>query len=92
MSDLGKMDIMSGNYSKNDLVTTKLTRKLDIIREDLNTQILEVINSAIAGRVLPSVQNVLGAQKLGLNTMRDNQSCRLDRSPEDYSSHMNHRS
>ena len=38
--------------------------------EDLKTQILEVINSAIAEKVLPCIQNILGVQKSGLNTMR----------------------
>ena len=51
--------------------TTQVTRKLDEIREELNGQILEVINSAIAEKVLPTIQNVLGVQESGLNSARD---------------------
>ena len=36
----------------NNEITSKVTKKLDEIRSDLNTQILEVINSAIAEKVL----------------------------------------
>ena len=49
----------------NNEITTQVTRKLDEVREDLNTQILEVINSAIAENVLPSIQNALGVQNTG---------------------------
>ena len=69
-----------------------MTRKLDEIRSDLNIQIFKVINSAIAEKALPSIQNVLGVQNLGSDTIRDPQSGRLNRSPEDYFSHMNHQS
>ena len=37
------------------IITSQVTRKLDQIRSDLNTQILEVINSAITEMVLPSI-------------------------------------
>ena len=40
----------------NNEITTKVTRK---VRVDLNTHILEVINSASAENVPPSIQNVL---------------------------------
>ena len=67
----------------NNEITTQVTRKLDGIREDLNTQILEIINSAITEKWLSSTKNVLRVQKLGLNTSRVHQSGRQDRSPED---------
>ena len=76
----------------NNEITTQVIRKLDETREDLKTEILEVINSAMAETALLSIQNVLGVQKWGLNTMRDHQSGRLDRSPEDHSSDTDHRS
>ena len=75
----------------NNEITSQVTRKLDEVRGDWNTQILEVINSAIAETVLPSIQNVLGVQNTGSNTTRDHQSGRPDRSPEDHFSHMDHR-
>ena len=73
-------------------ITSQVTRKLDEIRSDLNTQILNVINSAIAEKVLPSIQNVLGVQNPGSDAIRDPQSGRLDSSPEDHFSRMGHRS
>ena len=69
---------------------TKVTRTLDEIREDLVTQILEVIKSAITEKVLPSIQHVLGVQNLRLITMRDHRSSKLDRSAGDHFSKMDH--
>ena len=86
-----KITIETTRMIKNE-ITTQGTRKLDEIREVLNTQILRVIHSAIAEKGLSSIPNVLGVQKLELNTTRDHQSGRLDRSPEDHSIHMDHRS
>ena len=76
----------------NNEITSQVTSELDEIRGNLKTQILEVVNSAIAERVLPSIQNVLEVQKLGLNTMRDHRSGRLDRSSEDHFTQMDYRS
>ena len=76
----------------NNEITSQVTRKLDEIRSDLNSQILEVINSAITEKVLPSIQNVLGVQNPESDAIRDSQSCRLNRSPEDRSGHMDHQS
>ena len=76
----------------NNETTTQVTRKRDKIREDLNNQILEVIDSAIAETVLPSFQNVVEIQKSGLNSMRDHRSSRLDRSPADRFSNVDRRS
>ena len=68
----------------NNEITAQATRKLAEIREDRNSQILEVINSAIAEEVLPSIQNVLGGKESGLNSARDHLSGRIDCSPEDH--------
>ena len=76
----------------NNEITSQVTRKLDEIRSDLNTQILEVINSAITEKVLPSIQNVLGVQSSESDAIRDTQSGRLNRSPEDHFGHMDHQS
>ena len=145
MSDLENLDIMLGNYSRNELdsqlgeieieldlesndlqaanpisedfrsllntngrenseitietarlinneITCQVTRKLDETGSDLNTQILEVVNSAITEKVLPSIQNVLGVQNSESDAIRDPQSCRLNRSPEDHFDHMDHQS
>ena len=62
-------------------ITTEVTRKLGGLRRDLNTQILDDVSSANAEKLLPSIQNVLGVLYR-----------RLYRSPEDHSSHLDHRS
>ena len=134
MSDLENMDIMLGNYSRNDVdcqseeraiegdfesnglqgvntpnsedfrslintnsrenteitretarminneITSYVTRKLDDITQRLFTQILEVIDTTIAEKVLPSILNVLGVQKQGLYTKMDHRSGGLNRS------------
>ena len=72
----------------NNEITSQVTRKLDEIRSDLNYHILEVINSAITEKVLPSIQNVLGVHNPESDTIRDSQSGRLNRSPEDRFGHM----
>ena len=145
MSDLENLDIMLGNYSRNELdsqlgereieldlesndlqaatpisedfrslintnsrknseftietarlinneITSQVTRKLDETGSDLNAQILEVVNSAITEKVLLSIQNVLGVQNSESDAIRDPQSCRLNRSPEDHFGHMDHQS
>ena len=76
----------------NNEITSQMTRKLDEIRSDLNSQILEVINSAITEKVLPSIQNVLGVQNPESDAIRDSQSGRLNRSPEDRFGHMDRQS
>ena len=76
----------------NNEITSQVTRKLDEMRSDLKTQILEVINSAITKKVLPSIQNVLGVQNSESDAIRDPQSGRLNRSPEDHFGHMDHQS
>ena len=75
----------------NNEITTQVTRKVDEIREDLEALILEVINLATAEKGLSSIRNALGVQKSGLSFTRDHQSSKLDRSPEDHSSYMDHR-
>ena len=76
----------------NNEITSQVTRKLDEIRSELNTQILEVINSAISEKVLPSIQNVLEVQNPESDAIRDTQSGRLNRSPEDHFGHREHQS
>ena len=64
-----EITIETARLIKNE-ITSQVTRKLDEIRSDLNTQIWEVINSAIAEKVLLSIQNVLGVQNPGSDAIR----------------------
>ena len=45
------------------LVNTELTRRIEELKRDLNSQIIESINSAINEKILPSIRNTLGSQK-----------------------------
>ena len=51
--------------------TSQVTRKLDKLDEDILSQILDVINSAITEKVLPSIKNALGVQKSAFKLQQD---------------------
>ena len=59
-----------------------MSRKLDELKRDLNTQITESINSAIQETILPSLQNSLSDLNSGLGTNVDSRSSRLSRNKE----------
>ena len=59
-----------------------MSRKLDELKRNLNTQITESINSAIHDSILPSIQNSLSGQNSGLGTNVDSRSSRLSRNTE----------
>ena len=48
-----------------------MSRKLEEPKSDLNAQVLEVINSAIAEKVLPSIEIAIRPTKTTLNTKWD---------------------
>ena len=47
----------------NSEITTHVTRKLDEIRSDLNSQIMETISTAIAEKLLPTIQKTFNKQE-----------------------------
>ena len=48
-----------------------MSRKLEEMRSDLNSHILNAIDSAIEEKVIPSVRNALGSQNWAENTSLD---------------------
>ena len=44
----------------NNEITAQITRKLDEIRSDLTSQLLEALITAVAEKVRPTIQNTLG--------------------------------
>ena len=64
-------------------ILQQVSRKLDELKRDLNTQITESINSAIQKTILPSLQNSLSGPNSGLGTNVDARSSRLSRNTED---------
>ena len=60
----------------------QMSRKIDEIKADVYSQFLQAINSAIAKKVLPTLQNSLGTQKTGFNAKMDLRSSGLLRNSE----------
>ena len=48
-----------------------MSRKLEEMKSDLNSHILEVINSAIEEKILPSKENVIARNREAKNTKWD---------------------
>ena len=58
-------------------ISSQMSKRLEEMQSSLNSQILEVINTAIETRVLPSIKNVVGRQNSAENTNLDLRSNRL---------------
>ena len=55
----------------NSEITSQMSRKFETIRIDLNSHIIEVHNSAIEEKVLPTIQNAIGAHDVDSNRKVD---------------------
>ena len=62
-------------------ILNQMSRKLNEIRSSLNSQIQDAITTAIAEKVLPSIQNTLGVQGRSNFTVEDRRSSGLQVSP-----------
>ena len=51
----------------NSEISSQVSRQLKELESDLNTQILEVINSVIAEKVLLSIENAIRPTKIALH-------------------------
>ena len=75
--------LLNSNLSKNSEITvetsrminseisSQMSRKIEEMKFDLNSHILEVINSAIEERILPSIENVIASSREVKNTKWD---------------------
>ena len=63
-------------------ITNQITRRLNEVESSLNSQIQDAIGTAIAANVHPSIQNTLGMQGRGINTVADRKSRGLQGSSE----------
>ena len=52
----------------NSEISSKMLRKLEELKSDLNSHILDVINSALEEKVLPSIKNVMEIKNSAKNT------------------------
>ena len=62
-------------------ISNQVSRKLNEIRSRLNSQIQDASTTAIAEKVLPSMQNTLDMQRRGNFTVVDRRSSGLQGSP-----------
>ena len=60
-----------------DEITNQVTRKLGDIRSDLNSQILQAINTRTAEKVLPTIHYTTSKQETGNSTVVDRRSGEL---------------
>ena len=63
-------------------VNIEVTRRIEELKRDLNSQVIESINSAINEKILPSIQNTLGSQRPGFLEDMDHRSSKLSRTTE----------
>ena len=52
-------------------ISSQMSRKMEEMKSDLNSHILEVINSAIEERILPSIENLITSRRETKNTRWD---------------------
>ena len=64
----------------NSKISSHVSRQLEELKSGINAQVLEVLNSAIAEKVLPSFGNSMRSTKTNLNAKRDLRSDRLHHS------------
>ena len=55
----------------NSEISSQMSRKLDEIKSDLNFRIMELINSAIEGKILSSIENAVSSNEAAKNTKWD---------------------
>ena len=64
------------------LVNSEVSRKMDELKRDLNSQIAATINSLISERILLNIQNILSSQNTVFREEVDHRSSRLSRTTE----------
>ena len=64
------------------LVNSEITKKIDELRRELNSQLVDVINSAITEKVLPDIRNMVSNQNPVFREEVDQRSSGLNRTTE----------
>ena len=64
------------------LVNSEVSNKMDEVKRDLNTQIVDTINSVISEEILPNIQNTMTSQNPVFREEVDHRSSRLSRIAE----------
>ena len=64
------------------LVNSEVSRKMEELKRDLNTQIAKTIYSLISERILPNIQNISSSQNPVFREEVDHRSSRLSRTTE----------
>ena len=68
------------------LVNSEVTKKIDELRRELNSQLVDAINSAITEKVLPDIRNMVTSQNSVFREEVDHRSRRLNRTSEELGS------
>ena len=66
----------------NNEIFSQVSKKKDKMKAELKSQLLIAINSTITEQILPSIQNTPGMQSGGYNTVVDQRSSGIQKSPE----------
>ena len=64
------------------LVNSEVSRQIDELRRELNSQLVDAINSAITEKVLPDIRNIVTSQNPVFREEVDHKSSRLSRTTE----------
>ena len=67
------------------LLNSQVSKQMDELRKDLNSPIIDSINSVIGEKVLPDIRNIMTSQNPVFRDKVDNRSSRLNRTTEDES-------
>ena len=67
---------------KHSEVVRQMSMKLEEIKPDLNSQVVQTINAESTDEFLPSFQGSVGTQEIGLSTKVDLRSKGLHRNPK----------
>ena len=65
------------------LVNSEISKQMDGLRKDLNSQIIDAINSVISEKVLPDIRNIMADQNPVFRDEVDHRSSRLNRTAEE---------
>ena len=65
------------------LVRSEVSKHIEGLRKDLNSQITEAINSVINEKILPDIRNTMTSQNPVLRDEMDHRSSRLSRTAEE---------
>ena len=85
------MSLLNSNSRENSdstgetmrLVNFKVSMKIDELKKDLNSHLIDTINSVIGEKVLPGIRNIMNSQNAVFRDEMEHRSGRLSRTTEE---------